>query len=124
MSNKNDQQLVTDALVMAIEVREPKEGLLHHTDRGSNYTAQAYQKLLEDNDMFASMSRSRDCWDNAVAESFFHNLKNECTHGYRFASTEEARAVIFNYIEIFYNRQRLHQTLGYASMINKWKKLY
>ena len=115
MSGKNDQQLVLDALNMAIEVRSPEPGLMHHTDRGSSYTAASYQRLLAKHCMISSMSRTKDCWDNAVAESFFNNLKNECTHDQRFATKEQARSAVFDYIEIFYNRQRLHQTLGYQS---------
>lgn len=115
MSNQNDGQLLSDCLAMALEQRKPPSGLIHHSDRGSNYTAKAFQQQLAEHGMIASMSRKGDCWDNAVAESFFSTLKNELTHEHNFNNQQIARAAIFEYIEIFYNRQRLHQTLNYQT---------
>ena len=115
MSDKNNQALVKDALSMALEHRRPEHGLIHHTDRGQLYAARDYTALLAQHRIKPSMGRKGDCFDNAVAESFFNNLKNELIHDQRFETREEARTAIFDYIEIFYNRQRLHQTLGYHS---------
>lgn len=115
MSNSNNGQLVQDSLTMAIEQRRPAAGLIHHTDRGATYAMQSYRDTLAQHGMVSSMSRTRDCWDNAVAESFFANLKNELVYWKNFRNREEARSAVFDYIEIFYNRQRLHQTLGYHS---------
>lgn len=115
MSNSNNGQLVKDALVMAVQHRQPGQGLIHHTDRGATYAMQSYRDTLTRHGMVSSMSRKRDCWDNAVAESFFANLKNELIYWYNFRSRDEARAAIFDYIEVYYNRQRLHQTLNYQT---------
>ncbi len=115
MSNQNDKALVLGALSMAIEQRNPRPGLLHHSDRGSVYTADEYRAMLHEHGMIASMSRTGDCWDNAVAESFFGSLKNELTCDRTFDTHDQAKSAIFEYIEVFYNRQRLHQTLGYQS---------
>lgn len=115
MSDKNNGQLVENALKMAITQRQPQPGLIHHTDRGSTYAMQSYRDLLQQHGMLSSMSRKRDCWDNAVAESFFANLKNELTHYQTYPSREEAKTAIFQYMEVFYNRQRLHQTLNYQT---------
>lgn len=115
MSNSNNGQLVKDALDMAVQHRQPDEGLIHHTDRGSTYAMQSYRETLNQYGMISSMSRKRDCWDNAVAESFFSNLKNELVYWRSFKTREEAKAAIFDYIEVFYNRQRLHQTLNYKT---------
>lgn len=115
MGNRNDTALVKDCLEMAIEHRKPALGLMHHTDRGSTYTSEKYRSLLNDNGMVSSMSRKGNCWDNAVSESFFGNLKNELTHDKIYQCRDQARTDIFRYIEIFYNRQRLHQTLNYVS---------
>lgn len=115
MSNRNDSSLVKKCLEMAIAHRRPPLGLVHHTDRGSTYTAEKYCSLLNDHGMISSMSRKGNCWDNAVPESFFGNLKNELTHDKTYQNRDQARADIFRYIEIFYNRQRLHQTLNYVS---------
>ena len=100
---------------MAIHRRKPSPGLIHHTDRGSTYATDRYQEVQQEHGIIASMSRKRDCWDNAVAESFFSNLKNELTYWVTFNSRDQARSAIFDYIEIFYNRKRLHQTLDYES---------
>lgn len=117
MSEKNNQPLITDALLMAVEHRQPQPGLIHHTDQGAIYASTAYRAILNQHGMIASMSRKGDCHDNAVAESFFGNLKNELTWHHTFNTRNEARAAIFDYIEVFYNRQRSHQTLGYVSPV-------
>lgn len=122
MSARNDQQLVLSALEMAIEHRQPGPGLIHHTDRGRLYASEAYRELLSRHQMIPSMSRKGDCYDNAVAESFFSNLKNELTYHHNFNTRDEARSAIFDYIELFYNRQRLHQTLGYQTP-NKYEMM-
>lgn len=118
MGDRNDQCLTGRALGMALERHAPPEGLLHHSDRGSTYTAGNYRELLAGNAMECSMSRRADCWDNAVAESFFATLKKELVHRVRFATRREAEAAIFEYIEVFYNRRRKHSTLGYTSPVD------
>lgn len=115
MSSRNNLRLVLDALTMAIQQRRPGPGLLHHTDRGRLYAAAEYRQILNHHHMIPSMSRKKDCWDNAVAESFFNNLKNELVYYQRYQDQNQARAAIFDYIEVFYNRRRIHQTLGYQS---------
>ncbi|MBA3582846.1 MAG: IS3 family transposase [Gammaproteobacteria bacterium] len=115
MSDRNNQALVLDALNMAIAQRRPTPGLIHHMDRGQLYAAHHYRETLQRHHMISSMSRKKDCWDNAVAESFFNNLKNELIHYQNYPTREAAKAAIFDYIEIFYNRQRIHQTLQYQS---------
>jgi transposase InsO family protein len=117
MSELQNRTLVIDALTMAIEHRCPKPGLIHHTDQGILYATAAYRSVLKAHGMIQSMSRKGDCYDNAVAESFFSNLKNELTWHCRFPDRTTARAAIFDYIEVFYNRQRLHQTLDYVSPV-------
>lgn len=117
MSHKINQPLVTDALRMAIKQRQPKAGLIHHTDQGVIYASSGYRTILQTHGMIPSMSRKGDCYDNAVAESFFANLKNELTWHRTFHTRDQARSAIFDYIEVFYNRQRLHQTLGYISPV-------
>jgi len=115
MSAHPSATLVVDALQMAIDRRAPAAGLMHHSDRGVQYAAQACQELLGRHGMVCSMSRKGDCYDNAVKESFFHTLKTEHVHHERYATHAEARASVFEYIEVFYNRQRLHSTLAYKS---------
>jgi transposase InsO family protein len=115
MGERNDVQTVQAALRMAIEHRQPAPGLIHHTDRGTLYAADGYRSLMSDHGMVPSMSRKKDCWDNAVAESFFATLKNELLHGRDYRTRDQARTEVFEYIEVFYNRQRIHQTLGYHS---------
>lgn len=117
MGKSNDQELTARALMMAIDAQQPLEGLVHHSDRGSTYTAHDYRKLLADNGIECSMSRKGDCWDNAVAESWFSTLKKDLVHRTSFASRREAAAAIFEYIEVFYNRIRLHSKLGYQTPI-------
>jgi transposase InsO family protein len=115
MSDRNNKQLVIKALDMAIERRGPQSGLLHHTDRGATYGSDDYRNKLIASGLIPSMSRKGDCYDNAVAESFFSTLKNELAVGQRFMSKDHARSEIFKFIEIFYNRQRLHQGLNYVA---------
>ena len=115
MSHSNNKQLVCDALNMAIAHRQPQPGLLHHSDQGITYTSSQYRELLNQHKMIASMSRKGNCHDNAVAESFFGNLKNELIYHRDFKTRSEARSAIFDYIELFYNRKRLHQTLNYQT---------
>jgi putative transposase len=113
----NGQELAIEALDNAIRTRRPPAGLVHHSDRGGMYLSTDYQDLLDRNGMICSMSRPGNCLDNAVAESFFHTLKTEWLYHHRFQSRDQARLFIFDYIESFYNRTRLHSTLGYRSPI-------
>ena len=115
MSERIDRGLVLDALSMAVGRRAPGAGLIHHSDRGCQYASNDYQAALRQHKMLCSMSRKGDCWDNAVAESFFSTLKTERVHHRLYRSRAEARRDIFGYIEVFYNRVRLHSTLGYLS---------
>jgi putative transposase len=108
-------QLVTDALVMAIWRRGKPEAVLHHSDRGSQYTSEPFQRLLADQGLSCSMSRSGNCWDNAAMESFFSSLKTERTARTTYRSRDQAKADVFDYIERFYNPRRRHSTLGYLS---------
>lgn len=103
------------ALSMAIAQRKPGAGLIFHSDQGSIYGCNDYRELMKAHDVVPSMSRKGNCHDNAVAESFFSNLKNEVMHERLFASRDEAKAVVNDYIEMYYNRKRLHQTLGYQT---------
>jgi len=107
--------IVVDALTMAWFRRKPAAGLIHHSDRGSQYASHAFQARLAEYGMICSMSRKGNCWDNAPSESFFNSLKNERVHGTRYGTRAEAEADLFDYIEPFYNRRRKHSTLGYAS---------
>jgi len=109
--------IVADALTMAWFRRRPEPGLIHHSDRGSQYASHAFQALLAQYGMRCSMSRKGNCWDNAPSESFFNSLKNERVHGRRYRTREEARADVFEYIEVFYNRTRRHSTLGSRSPV-------
>ena len=115
MSDSNDTDLTLKALDMALQSRNPPKGLLQHSDRGSNYTSKEYRLALSNQGIDVSMSRRGNCWDNAVAESFFATLKKELVHRTRFATRREAAAAIFEYIEVFYNRIRKHSKLGYTS---------
>ena len=112
MSERMTKQLVCDALRAAYWRKKPPAGLLHHSDRGSQYCAKAYWALQQSYKMQTSMSRKGDCWDNAPMESFFGTLKNECLHHYKFKTRAEARKVTFEYIEVFYNRIRRHAKLN------------
>jgi transposase InsO family protein len=115
MSPRPDQQVALTALQMALTHRRPRPGLIHHTDQGATYTSVAYQRLVSQAGLVASMSRKGNCYDNAVVESFFSTLKNELVHDQEFHTREAAQAAVFEFIEVFYNRQRLHQTLDYVS---------
>jgi transposase InsO family protein len=115
MADHMRTDLVSDALRMAIARRSPRPGLLHHSDRGVQYASDGYQKLLGENGIACSMSGKGDCYDNAVMESFWGTLKTELVHHERYETRAEARASIFEYVEVFYNRQRLHSSLGYLS---------
>lgn len=115
MSHKIDERLVQDALSMAVERRDLREGLLLHSDQGSQYKAKGYQQRLSDLKITCSMSRKGECHDNAVAESFFHSLKTELICEQVYQNRSVARQSIFKYIEVFYNRKRRHSTLGYQS---------
>jgi len=107
--------LCIDAIQMAIERRRPAEGLLHHSDRGVQYASEIYRRFLERHGLVASMSRTGNCYDNALMESFFGTLKTELVHHERYRTREQARQSLFEYIEIFYNRQRRHSAIGYQS---------
>jgi transposase InsO family protein len=115
MGPRIDSRLVVDALAMAVDRRLPGGGLVAHSDRGSQYASEHYQTLLACHGIVCSMSRRANCWDNAPMESFFASLKKELTHGEVYATREEARASIFEYIEVFYNRIRRHSSLQYLS---------
>jgi transposase InsO family protein len=115
MAQHLESRLVVDALAMALQRRLPDEGLLAHSDRGSQYASDHYQRLLAKHGITCSMSRRADCWDNAPMESFFASLKKELVHDAAFATRAEARVAIFEYIEVFYNGQRRHSSLGYVS---------
>ena len=109
--------LTCEALTMALTRRRPGPGVLHHTDRGSQYAADDYRALLTAHGMACSMSRVGDCWDNAVAESFFATLKRELADDADWLTRDEARTAVFEYIEVWYNRQRRHSSLGYRSPV-------
>lgn len=115
LSARNDEPLVSAALRMAIIHRRPPAGLIHHTDRGVLYSAGNYRRLMAAHGLLPSMSRHGNCYDSACAESFFSTLKNELVHGETFATRDAAKMSIVSYIEGFYNRKRLHQTLGYRT---------
>ncbi len=117
MDKRMKTALVNDALKMAIRKRKPREGLIAHTDRGSQYASDSHRKLLKMYGIQQSMSRQGDCWDNAVAESFFHTLKTELTYHEIFNTREEAKQKIFEYIEIYYNRLRMHSANDYMSPV-------
>ncbi len=115
MSSCCDEALAENALNMAIARRRPKAGLLHHSDRGCQYTSRAYRQRLAQIGAVVSMSRKGNCWDNAAMESFFGSLKEECVGHRVYSSHEQARQALFEYLEIYSNRQRRHSTLGYRS---------
>jgi putative transposase len=108
-------ELTLAALMMAIQRQGPAPGLIHHNDRGSQYAARDYQDALSNAGMTPSMSRKGNCWDNAPMESFFHTLKTERVHQCNYATREEARQDLFQYIEAYYNRQRIHSSIGYIT---------
>lgn len=115
MSRSIDAALVLNALRMAVDGRRPRRGLIVHTDRGSQYACNEYRAYLDAHGIVPSMSRKRDCWDNAVAESFFATLKSDVKPDRIWATRNQARAAIFEYIETWYNRERRHSTNGYLS---------
>ncbi len=115
MSANIDAELVCEALRMAVLQRQPGDGLLHHSDRGVQYTAGDFAKLLNEHKITCSMSRKGNCWDNAVMESFFGSLKTEWTFDKSYNTRSEAMQDVFKYVEVFYNRKRRHASLGYVS---------
>jgi putative transposase len=115
MDSSMPAALVNSAMSMAIKNRRPKAGLIWHTDRGSQYASDSHRHLLKQYGIIQSMSRKGDCWDNAVSESFFHTLKTELTHHIKFQTRREAQGEIFKFIEVFYNKKRLHSSNGYLS---------
>jgi transposase InsO family protein len=115
MSEQIDTQLCLKALQMAVRARQPAAGLIHHSDRGSQYASHDYRQALKAYGMLCSMSRKSDCWDNAVAESFWATLKNELAMHTDFDTRVQARSLIFEYIESFYNLRRRHSSIAYRS---------
>ena len=115
MADHMKTELIEDALKMAVARRNPGAGLLHHSDRGSQYACGDYQNLLAKNGFRCSMSRTGNCYDNAVMESFWGTLKTELVYQEKYKTREQARQSIFEYIEVFYNRKRRHSSLGYVS---------
>ncbi len=115
MSERMTAELVSSALCMAVQQRRPEAGLLVHSDRGSQYASEFYQRQLRNHHFVCSMSRKGNCWDNAPAESFFHTLKGELTHHANYRTRTQARTELFEFIEVFYNRTRRHSTLLYQS---------
>ncbi|ASF45849.1 hypothetical protein CEK71_07035 [Methylovulum psychrotolerans] len=111
-------KLVNDALLMAIWKRKPDKGLLWHTDRGSQYASESHRALLKQHSISQSMSRKGNCWDNAVSESFFHTLKTELIHHETYQTRSTAKQAVFEYIEVFYNRERRHSANGYLSPVD------
>lgn len=117
MSARITRRLALDALSMALRRRQPPRGLIHHSDRGSQYASGEYRRTLAANGIVCSMSRRGDCWDNAVAESFFSTIKLELVYENDWATRAAARAAIFEYLEVFYNGERRHSSLGYLSPV-------
>jgi transposase InsO family protein len=117
MRDKNDSELVRDALTMALGRRGAVPGVIVHSDQGSTYASGRYQSLLAEHSLICSMSRKGECLDNAVAESFFGTLKTELVDHEDYRDHDEARQSLFEYIEVFYNRQRRHSHLGYLSPV-------
>lgn len=118
MGNSLETSLVLKTLDQAFVHRNPESGLMHHSDRGCQYTSSDFKVLMEKHQVRLSMSGTGHCYDNAVAESFFHTLKTEHTNFYKYRTREEAMNSIFEYVEVFYNRKRLHSTLGYVSPVD------
>jgi transposase InsO family protein len=115
MGTKLLTKLVADALTMVLQQRRPPKGVIHHSDRGSQYCSDAYQALLTKYGFICSMSGKGNCYDNAVMESFYHTLKVELVYGQRYLTRGEAQTAVFDYVEIFYKRQRLHSSLDYQT---------
>ena len=125
MAPSLERTLVVDALQMAIAARNPEEELIHHSDRGSQYASYDYQNILQQRAIVGSMSRRGNCYDNAPTESWFATLKRELVYRTSYATHAEARQDIFEYIEVWYNRQRKHSAIGYNSPVayeEQWKK--
>jgi putative transposase len=122
MKSEMTAQLVTDALIMAIWRRGKPDSLLHHSDQGSQYTSEQFQRLMADHGITCSMSRSGNVWDNAAMESFFSSLKTERTARKVYRTRDDARADVFDYVERFYNPRRRHSTLGYLSPVEYEKQ--
>ncbi len=118
MGSTLDTTVPLAALLMALQQRKPKPGLIHHSDRGCQYASETYRSTLAAHGLQASMSRKGNCYDNAMMESFWSSLKNELIHRTYFATRAQARTAIFDYIECFYNRTRRHSSLGYKSPID------
>jgi len=118
MGNSLETDLPLSALEMALKHRQPSGDLLHHTDRGCQYASDRYRELLTTSALVPSMSRAGNCYDNAMMESFWATLKRELIYRYRFATRAQAYRAIFEYIEVFYNRERLHSSLGYQSPVD------
>lgn len=115
VANHMRSSLVEEAMTMALKARRPSPGLIFHSDRGSQYTSASFRGLLVRHGMRQSLSRPRQCWDNAVAESFFATLKTELIYRTTLETVSQARTAVFEYIEVFYNRRRIHSALGYRS---------
>jgi len=115
MNKHMKTELIHDALNMAIWKRKPPKGVVHHSDRGSQYCSEIYRALQAQHGFVCSMSAAGNCYDNAVMESFYHSLKVELIHGQKYETREEASKAIFDYVEVFYNSQRLHSSLGYQT---------
>ena len=117
MNDKMNRELVINAFLMAYWTRKPKAGLIHHSDKGSQYASHDFQKILSKFGVMPSMSGKGNCFDNAVTETFFHTLKTELMFDSIFKTREDGKSAIFEYIEVFYNRDRRHSTLGYCSPV-------
>ena len=124
MGERLETSLIEKALHQALCHRAPSEGLIHHSDRGCQYTSEEFGEMAKRNGILLSMSGTGNCYDNAVAESFFHTLKTEHVYQHKFETKEEAKRSLFEYVEIFYNRQRAHSFLGYLSPEEFEKKWY
>jgi transposase InsO family protein len=122
MGQEHDAELVKQALQMALVMRQPGAGLVHHSDRGSEYASKSYQEMLHQHNIQISMSRKGDCYDNAMIESFWGTLKEECFSLEIFHTRKEAKTAIFEYIEVFYNRKRKHSSLDYLSPVDYEKQ--
>jgi transposase InsO family protein len=118
VSDRITKKVVTDALLKAIWNRKPSKGLIVHSDQGSQYASIEFRNIIKRFGFKQSMSGKGNCYDNAVAESFFHTIKTECVYSEVYKSKSEAKSAIFDYIEIFYNRQRRHSTIGYMSPVD------
>jgi len=122
MGKEHDAVLVKQALQMALSQRQPAAGLVHHSDRGSEYASSSYQEMLHQCGILISMSRKGDCYDNAMMESFWGTLKEECIEHGLYQTQKDAKTAVFEYIEVFYNRTRKHSALGYLSPCNYEKQ--